>query len=624
MSKPYDEQEKGFDRDLLIGFGSSSARKSYYPELQQRIVELEQAQLSLQQSEQRYRLAVEVSSDAIWDWDIARDIWMISTPWAKKLGLVPLDTPHQEALIEVRNLAQLWNERIHPDDLPVRQQILEEHLTGKSEAFAVEYRCLERKDRWIWLSAKGKVTFDPAGKPQRMIGSYSDITTRKQQEERIRHMAYHDALTDLPNRASLHEKMMEFISSDGTQERSGMILLLNIDNFKAVNDSLGYACGDSLLISVAERLSDELPEASMITRIGADEFCLLCLDMQPEHVSLWAERVLALFTRPVNACGNQFFITISIGIVVFSGEDSVDRILGNANTALQYAKKAGKKTWKVFKAEMQQDVVHRIQMESALHMALAVEQFTVYYQPQIDIASGRMVGMEALIRWVHPEKGYISPAEFIPLAEDTGMIVPLGEFVLRAACRFGNSLRRKADGELRLAVNISVHQLMQDDFIQRLQRILREENYPPELLELEITESILMESLEENVKKLKQLRQMGMHISLDDFGTGYSSLTYLSRLPIDVLKIDKSFVQEVGITEHGAAIIGTIIELAHQINMAVVAEGVETLAQLDSMRELNCDCLQGYLVSRPLSAQQFFDIYEENKGLFSLAGITAK
>ena len=257
-------------------------------------------------------------------------------------------------------------------------------------------------------------------------------------------------------------------------------------------------------------------------------------------------------------------------------------------------------------------------------MALAVEQFTVYYQPQIDIASGRMVGMEALIRWVHPEKGYISPAEFIPLAEDTGMIVPLGEFVLRAACRFGNSLRRKADGELRLAVNISVHQLMQDDFIQRLQRILREENYPPELLELEITESILMESLEENVKKLKQLRQMGMHISLDDFGTGYSSLTYLSRLPIDVLKIDKSFVQEVGITEHGAAIIGTIIELAHQINMAVVAEGVETLGQLDSMRELNCDYLQGYLVSRPLSAQQFFDIYEENKGLFSLAGITAK
>ena len=286
----------------------------------------------------------------------------------------------------------------------------------------------------------------------------------------------------------------------------------------------------------------------------------------------------------------------------------------NANTALNCAKSDGGKTWRFFQDEMQEAIVQRIQLESELQRALALEQFTVYYQPQIDSVSGEAVVFEALIRWFHPEKGVISPQSFIPLAEEMGLIVPLGDWVMRSACRFGNSLRRSNHKPVRVSVNVSARQLMQNDFPQRVHRILREENFPPSLMELEITETVLMESLEENFSKLKNLRQLGIRIALDDFGTGYSSLTYLSRLPLDILKIDKSFLKEVGVNSNGTAIIGTIIRLAHQMNIAVVAEGVETVKQLQSMRDMDCDFLQGFLISYPLPAQDAADYYKNHYG----------
>lgn len=619
MSKPYNHTDaKGFDRNLLIGLGNSSARKSYYPELQQRISDLEKAQALLIESEHRYRLAVEVSSDAIWDWDIRENIWSISSKWVKKLGLLTEPLVDGQPLAVIKNLSAIWDVRIHPDDVQRREKFLADHLAGKTEVFAVEYRYLVPPERWIWLAAKGKAILDEKGEPVRMIGSYADITSRKQQEERILHMAYHDSLTDLPNAASLHEKLEEFLGGKSSGAQQAGLFLLNIDNFKSVNDSWGYSCGDSLLIAIANRLAEQLSAAGMVARIGGDEFAVFIEMVDIVEIDAWAWRILDLFNKPIQACGNQIFVSCSIGIVAFNGKSSSDSILANATTALQYAKKAGKKTWRLFKEEMQQAVVRRLQMESELQQALVLEQFLVYYQPQVDSASGRIIGLEALVRWSHPQKGLVAPFEFIPLAEETGMIVPLGELIMRAACRFGNLLRRNQQEKIRIAVNISARQLMQEDFLPRLRRILREENYPPECFEIEITESILMESLSENIKKLKELRSVGIHIALDDFGTGYSSLTYLSCLPVDVLKIDKSFVQEIGVTANGAAIIGTIIQLAHQINMLVVAEGVETSAQLQSMRELKCDYLQGYLISRPVPAPQILEIYDKNQGVFAL------
>lgn len=618
MSKLFDDKEGfNFERELLIGLGESSARKSYYPELQQRIAELEKTQASLLESEMRYRIAIEVSSDAIWDWDIHKDIWSISTAWAKKLGLVPNTTvDFDQPLVVIERLSEKWNCRIHPEDFVRREKKLQEHMEGQNkEVYVIEYRWQVPSGRWIWLLARGKVIFDTKGLPLRMIGSYSDITTRKQQEERIHHMAYHDSLTDLPNAVKLQESLKEYLI--GKRDVSGALFLLNVDNFKAVNDTWGYACGDALLVGIAERLVENLAEFGMVVRVGGDEFAFFLRKVEVLSIEKWAQKILGLFSKPIYACRNQIIVSTSVGIVCLAGAVSGDTVLANASTALHHAKKQGKKTWKLFEEEMQLSIIKRLRLENELQQALVLDQLVAFYQPQVHILSGVITGFEALVRWEHPSKGLMPPFDFIPLAEETGLIIPLGELIMRAACRFGNSLKKKAKTKIRVAVNISARQLMQEDFLQRVKKIMREENYSPDALEFEITESILMESLEENIEKIKELRSMGIHISLDDFGTGYSSLRYLSSLPIDILKIDKSFIREIDNTANGAAIIGTIIQLAHQTHIQVVAEGIENKIQLEAMQKLNCDYLQGYLISRPQPSTKILDFYESRQGKFS-------
>lgn len=561
--------------------------------LKQKVAELERSHAALAESETRYRLATEGAKDGIWEWDIGRNRLAVTESWARVTGL-----PTEFVAAGVKDLTN----NIHPEDGPAVGELLTDHLAGKTGHFEAECRFSTASGRWIWVLIKGKALF-AAGRPVRMAGSLTDITQRREQEERIRYMAYNDPLTGLLNRAGFKEALSGFLAAARPGNAAGAIFLLDIDNFKLVNDSRGHSFGDELLRDVAERLKSFLPPEAAVARLGGDEFvAVLGLNGFSQHV-FWAERIMGLLDRPAYAFGTQVKVSCSLGIAPLAGGASADDLLRKADTALHSAKAAGKMTWRLYERHMQEAIVRRMRVESELRQALAAEEFALHYQPQISLATGRVVGFEALLRWARGGGGLAYPVDFIPVAEETGLIVPIGEWVLRTACNFGHLAAERLGEPVRVAVNVSPRQISQADFVASTCRILKEEHFPPDRLELEITETAMIDSYDVTVSKLRSLRAKGIHVTLDDFGTGYSSLTYLSRLPADSLKIDKSFLHEADSNPAAAAIIGTVVALAHRINMAVVAEGVENEAQRRRVAELGCDCGQGYLFSRPLAAE---------------------
>jgi diguanylate cyclase (GGDEF)-like protein len=444
-------------------------------------------------------------------------------------------------------------------------------------------------------------------------------------EAQIHHLAFYDSLTHLPNRRLYTDRLNQALASAKRHTRTVATLFLDLDRFKRVNDTLGHNVGDKLLRSVADRLLSCLrqtdyvarPEGDddtpLVARIGGDEFFILLTEMaHAEDAAKVAGRVLQTLSQPFTLEGHEIRITPSIGIAVYPADGAdVDMLLKNADTALYHAKDQGRNNYQFYTQSMNATALKRLTLEGYLSKALEREELRVYYQPQVNILSGRIVGMEALVRWQHPELGLVSPVEFIPLAEESGLIIPIGEWVLRTACTQNAAWQAEGFAPLRLSVNLSGKQFQEKNLAETVEKALLASGMAPQCLELELTESMLMQKVDATIKTLHELKGLGLRLSIDDFGTGYSSLSYLKRFPIDTLKVDQSFVRDLTTDPDSAALTSAIIAMAHGLKLSVIAEGVETPEHLAFLKDHHCEEAQGYLFSKPIPAEAFTRYLEE-------------
>jgi diguanylate cyclase (GGDEF)-like protein len=488
--------------------------------------------------------------------------------------------------------------------------------------FALEYRIRTRDGREKWVQEKGLGVYSAQGELLGLEGFVADSTEIKTYRERLEHQATHDILTGLANRSLLNERMRQAMAHAQRQGTVMAVVFLDLDQFKFVNDTLGHTAGDELLKHAAERLRACVRDGDTVARLGGDEFVLL-LAAQPHvpAVSHAVERVLSTMAQPYRMLGKEFTTTCSIGVSLFPRDGTdVETLLKHADAAMYRAKALGRNGFHFFTAEINAALSERLSLERDLRRAIQAREFHLHYQPKVALGSGALTGAEALVRWAHPELGLLSPARFIPLAEETGLILPLGEWILRQAC-----LRARAwlDAGLDLkliSVNISARQFEQQDLVRRVADVLGATGLPPACLELELTESMMMAHAEEYIERLNALKTLGVQLSVDDFGTGYSSLSYLKRFPVDRLKIDRSFVRDIVTDPDDAAIAQAVIRLGQILGLAVTAEGVETDEQLDFLRRHGCDEAQGYYFSPPLPPDAFVELWR--RGLLAPRGWT--
>lgn len=552
---------------------------------------------ALKKSEQRLQLAQAAAGVGSWEWRAASDeVW-----WSEHLyvlcGVRPGPfTPSLDSFLAMVHEA---------DRNAVRHALREAIRTG--EQAHLEYRVTRPDGQERVFLESAHIERDAMDRAVRIIGTVLDVTERVQQAQRIEELAYFDVLTGLPNRALFADRMDRCIADARRHGTRFALLFLDLDNFKQVNDSLGHSRGDELLREVARRLRATLREQDTISRLGGDEFVIVLPDVQsPDDAATIAARVLDALRAPVQLGELKLIVSASLGIGCYpqDGEDA-ETLIRNADTAMYAAKEAGRDGLRFFTPTMNADAMRRLSLEAGLRRALERDEFELHYQPVYMVADGSLYGAEVLLRWRDPERGLISPAEFLPVAEQSGLILPMGEWIMHAACRQAQAWRELGHPPLPVLVNLSAVQLARGDVAELVERALADSGLCPEGLGVEITESTLMERVEDVLPMLYRLRELGVRIAVDDFGTGYSSLSYLSKLPLHTLKIDRSFVQAVDIEHHPTAITRAVIQLACDLGLTVVAEGVETGAQLAWLQAHGCHAFQGYLRSKPLAAPDF-------------------
>ena len=553
-------------------------------------------------AKERLDLALSGSRLALWDWDLRMNRVYFNESWSSIIGSEPRESTFTgDEVID-------WN---HPDDRGVFIAALGNATKGVSDDFDCEFRVRNSAGEWIWIHSRGKVTQrDGSGKALRMTGTSNNVSKRKRAEERAEFLATRDALTGLPNRVLLHDRLEQSVFNAARHHTGFGFMFIDLDRFKTINDSLGHQVGDELLKRVATRLTACVRATDTVARLGGDEFAVILENLgndDSEGAQAVAEKMIAAMGAPMLIDNQHLSTSCSIGISLYpaDGKDSA-ALMKNADVAMYYAKEKGRNNYQFFSADMNAKAQERLSVENYLRLALRRNELVIHYQPRMRMSDGALVGMEALIRWQHPRRGLLGPDKFINVAEESGLIVPMGEWVLENACVQLRQWQRSLLEGLRLSVNISVGQVADGERLFRaVENAVQKSGIDPATLELELTESHLMQNIDEKATLLNRLGQLGVGLSIDDFGTGYSSLSYLKTLPVDSIKIDSSFVRDIHEDANDEAIIKAILAMAHSLHLSVVAEGVETEAQFRALKELGCDEYQGFYNSKPLATAEF-------------------
>jgi diguanylate cyclase (GGDEF)-like protein/PAS domain S-box-containing protein len=565
-----------------------------------RLLMTEQA---LQNSEEKFDQVLESSLDGFWDWDLISGQFYLSPRWKEQLGYTDDELP---------NTFDTWESRLHPDEREEVMRKLQAYLNNPWGSWEEEFRLRHKNGDYRWIQARAKPVLGDNDKVVRLTGVHTDISERVIAEGQVNYLAYHDSLTELPNRLLFNDRVDHAIARAKRADKCLGILFFDLDHFKHINDSLGHPAGDRVLTQVARRLRKVVRKEDTLARLGGDEFAVLIENVErTQGLAVVAEKLLGRFGAPFKEEEHEFYLNASIGISVYPRDgESPAALLKNADAAMYKAKNSGRGSYQFYTEELTNNAYQHFTLEAGLRQALINDQFELHYQAKISLQSGRLVGAEALIRWRHPEMGYIGPDAFIPVAEESGLIRELGEWVLVNACIDAREWCGREIDFGHVAVNLSGVQLQHETFVVSVRRVLQETGLDARYLELEVTENFLMRDAEASARYLNDLRQLGLSIAIDDFGTGYSSLAHLTRFPVNKLKIDRSFVTNARQDEHNREISRTIISLGHALDMLVVAEGIEEAEQLEFLRQAGCDEGQGYFISKPLPKEAFINFIE--------------
>jgi PAS domain S-box/diguanylate cyclase (GGDEF) domain len=603
---------KKFLKTIVYNFEELSANNeeliALEDEIGKQFEELEKQSNALALSEQRYELAVEGADCGIWDWEVEKDIYYLSAKWKSYLG-------YEDN--EIENTFYGFINIVHPNDKEEVVSRIEAYISGKINSYESIYRMICKNGEEKWILSKAKVIKDSKGKNTRMAGSHTDITEQKLIQNQLKSLAYSDMLTELPNRLSF-ELMVNDLIHDIKKENSNKkfaLVYMDVDNFKHINDTLGHVSGDLLLKYIANILKNEVKSSDIIARLGGDEFAIVFKDIEgKEEVIEKIQELLKHLRRPWIIDQQEFFISHSIGIVTYPEDgESLSVLLKNSDVAMYFVKKNMKDDYSFYIPEIQEENFKKIKMINDLRHAIYNNEFTLFYQPIIDLKNGKIAGAEALIRWINPIKGMISPMEFIPLAEEFGLIHDIERWILKTAVTQKKQWEDMGYGDIKISINISGKSVTRVGFVNEIKELLSEAKIENDKIQFEVTETALMEDLNESTKVLREIKDMNVKIALDDFGTGYSSLTYLKKLPIDIVKLDRDFIRNISEMSEDEVVAKNIINLTHQLNFKIVAEGIETKEHLEFLKLNSCDYGQGYLFSKPITKEELEKILYRNK-----------